>query len=527
MSILTGVSRLTGFVRNWAMAYAMGKTLLASSYVVANNIPNMIYELVAGGVLSAVFIPIFIERLKRKGEQDATLLANTTLNIALIALGFVALIATVWAEPFVRTQTFTLSRDEIVVAVYLFRFFAVQIVFYGAAAIFAGILNSHRHFIAPATGPIANNVVVVATMLAYVQLKADPRLALTVLGIGTTLGVFAQMAVNIPVLIRLKYRWRPSIDLTHPALRDLVRKMVPVLGYVIVNLIGVSFRNAYAFSSPTSPPGGGPAALQYAWLFYQLPYGIFAVALATAIFPELSEHAAREDMPGYRSQFARGLRANAALVIPMAGMLIALAAPLCTLYALGGGEFKLADVPLVAGVLTVWALGLFSYTSYMFTVRGFYALQDTRTPMITNAFVHVLQIALYATLTAGVLSWRGIGLLGIPAADATAFTLHFLVMLFLLRRRVGGFGIRGIAWVAARMAVATLIGGAVAWGIVRSTPALSATRFGFLLQLLAAGVLGLAVTYGLATLMRVKEIEMARTMGTRLLRRLRSLGDLP
>jgi putative peptidoglycan lipid II flippase len=520
MSISTGVSRVTGFVRNWAMAYAMGKTLLASSYVVANNIPNMIYELVAGGVLSAVFIPIFIERLKREGEQDATSLANTTLNIALIALGVVAVIATIWAEPFVRTQTFTLSRDEITVAVYLFRFFAIQIVFYGAMVIFTGILNSHRHFIAPATGPILNNVVVVATMLIYVRLKGDPRLALTVLGIGTSLGVFAQMAVNIPVLIRLKYRWRPSIDPRHPALRDLVRKMVPILGYVVVNLIGVTFRNAYAFGAPTRPPGAGPSALQYAWQFYQLPHGIFAVALATAIFPELSEHAAHEDMPGYRSRFARGLRANAALVIPMVGMLIALATPLCTLYALGGGAFTQADVPLVAGVLRVWCLGLFSYSSYIFTVRGFYALQDTRTPMITNAFVHMLQIALYATLTAGAFGWPGIGLRGIPAADATAFTLHFLVMLYLLRRRVGGFGVRGIAWVATRMAAATLVGGAVAWGIVRLTPGLTATRFGFLLQLLVAGVLGLAVTYGLGALMRVKELEMARTMARRAFGRL-------
>jgi putative peptidoglycan lipid II flippase len=291
--------------------------------------------------------------------------------------------------------------------------------------------------------------------------------------------------------------------------------MVPILGYVVVNLIGVSFRNAYAFRASTQPPGAGPSALFNAWNFYQLPYGIFAVALATAIFPELSEHATRGDMPAYRSQFARGLRANAALIIPMAAMLMALAVPLCTLYTVGHGAFTIRDVPLAAGALTVWAAGLLSFASYMFTVRGFYSLQDTRTPMLTNIFATLLQVALYASLTAGALGWSGIGLRGIPAADATVYTLHLLLLLYLLRRKVGGFGIRGFASVAARMAAAALFGGLIAWGFVAATPALTASRFGFLLQLLVAGPLGLAVTYGLATAMRVSELQMAARMARR------------
>lgn len=510
MSVFTAISRVTGLIRNWAMGYAIGVTLLTSNYTISNNIPNMIYELVAGGVLSSVFIPIFIERMRAEGREDADRLANSVLNVALIALGLVALIATVFPQPFVWTQTFLSAAADRSDAIFLFRFFAVQIVFYGAAAIFTGILNSHRHFVAPAAAPIFNNMVVIATMFLYVPFRHDIVAAKTILGLGTTLGVVAQMAMQIPVLVKLNWRWRPNIDWRHPALRRLGAKMVPVLGYVVVNLVGVSFRNAVALKAPTTPAGAGPGALQYAWIFYQLPYGIFAVALATAIFPELSEHAARKDWTAFKGQFTRGLRANAALILPMAAMLVALSVPLVRI--LAAGEFKAGSVPLVAGVLVVWALGLFSFASYMFTVRGFYAIQDTRTPMMTNVFATLIQVGLYWVLTIGAFGWGGIGLKGIPAGDAIAYTLHFLVLQYILRRRLGGFDLRASASAVARLVLASAVGGALAWAVVQLTPSLGSSRFGFVLQLLAGGTVGLGASYGLARLMRVREMETAAGM---------------
>jgi putative peptidoglycan lipid II flippase len=519
MSIATGISRVTGLIRNWAMAYAIGVTLFSSSYIVSNNIPNMIYELVAGGVLSSVFIPIFIERIREKGEEDAHRLASTALNVVLIALGVVALVATVFPQPFVFTQAFTLSPPERVYAVFLFRFFAVQIVFYGATAIFTGILNSHRHFIAPAAGPISNNIVVIATMLAYptVAHTGGPVYAAVLLGVGTTLGVVAQMSTCIPALVAVGWRWQLSIDWRDPALLTLGRKMGPVLVYVITNLAGVSFRNAIAFAAHTRTVGQGPAAIQYAWMFYQLPYGVFAVALATAIFPELSELATRRDVPGFKRQFTRGLRANAALVIPAAAMLAALAMPLCRVYVLGKGAFKLQDVPLVANVLVVWALGLFSFAAYMYTVKAFYANQDTRTPMLTNIGATTVQVLLYWLLTVGFLGWPGIGLLGIPAGDAISYTLHLCVLLVILRSRFGAFDLRATLWTVVRMAVAALAGGLVAWGIVLLTPSLSRSTGGFVLQVAAGGSAGLVLTYALAHLFRVSEVSMATSMVRRVI----------
>jgi putative peptidoglycan lipid II flippase len=352
MSVSTAVSRITGFVRNWAMAYAMGVTIVTSSYVVANNIPNMVYELVAGGILSSVFIPIFIERMQRDGEKEAWQMASSVFNLAMIVLGVVALAGTVWAEPFVRTQTFRIPAEEAALATYFFRFFAVQIVFYGVSALFTGVLNSYRYFFAPAAAPIFNNLVVIVTLLGFYLpfRESNPELAVTGLAIGTTLGVVVMALFQIPSLWRIGIRYTPKIDLSDPSIRKMGKKMIPIFIYVATNMVALSFRNAYAFE--VAPEG--PAALQYAWMFYQLPYGIFAVALATAIFPELSSQADRKDWTAFKRTFSRGLRATGVLVIPLSALLIALSVPVITLYR--AGDFAGEDVPVVAHVLGDWSL---------------------------------------------------------------------------------------------------------------------------------------------------------------------------
>ncbi len=509
MSISTATSRITGFVRTWAMAYALGVTALSASYSVANNIPNMIFELAAGGVLSSVFIPLFIERMQREGEDEAWRFASYVFNITVLVLGIVAVIGTLWAEPFVRTQTFRISAEKAQLAVHLFRFFAVQVVFYGAGMVTTGILNSYRKFLWPAVAPIFNNIVVIITLLGfYVPLKdSHPQLAVNGLAIGTTLGVVAMAVVQVPSLVKLGIRYTPRIDWKHPALRTIARKMGPLLLYTITNLIAVSFRNAYAFGATDK----GPAILQYAWMFYQLPYGIFAVALATAVFPELSALAEKRDWTAFKAMFSGGFKSTAVLIIPLSTLLVTLAEPVVRLYR--AGSFTAADVPVVASVLVWWAAGLFFFASYMFVLKTFYALQDTLTPMITNAALTVLQVSLYAALSTGIAGWAGFGIRGIPIADGIFFVVHLAVLGLLLRRHIGGYDIRGIGWTVARVLVASLAGAALALGIVRATAPL-ASGAGFLVQLALAGIAGLGVTYGLASLFGVAEV---RTGARRLL----------
>ncbi len=517
MSVSTAMSRITGFMRTWAMAYALGVTALSASYSVANNIPNMIFELAAGGVLSSVFIPLFIERMQRDGEDEAWKFASYVFNITILVLGVVAVIGTIWAEPFVRTQTFRISAEKAQLAVYLFRFFAVQVVFYGAGMVTTGILNSYRRFLWPAVAPIFNNLVVIVTLLGfYVPLReSHPQLAITGLAVGTTLGVVVMMLVQIPALVKLGIRYTPRIDWKHPALKAIAAKMGPLLIYTITNLVAVSFRNAYAFGATDR----GPAILQYAWMFYQLPYGIFAVALATAVFPELSALAEKHDWAGFKAMFASGFRSTAVLIIPMAMLLAALATPLVRLYR--AGSFTAADVTVVAGVLVWWAAGLFFFASYMFVLKTFYALQDTKTPMITNAVLTLLHIGLYAVLSTGIAGREGLGIKGIPIADGVFFLVHLGVLGLLLRKRIGSFDIRGITSTVAKVLVASIAGTVAALGVVRLTEPY-ADGAGFLVQLLAAGLVGLGISYGAAALLGVAEVRSGVARVRRMISRRRS-----
>jgi putative peptidoglycan lipid II flippase len=261
-------------------------------------------------------------------------------------------------------------------------------------------------------------------------------------------------------------------------------------------------------------------------MFYQLPYGIFAVSLATALFPELSSTADRTDWSAYKRHFNKGLRATGLLIMPLAAMLVALAEPVITLYR--AGDFGSADVPLVAGVLAWWAVGLFSFAAYMFVLRSFYAVQDTRTPMLTNVGASGLRILLYATLTVGIAGFSGWGLRGIPIADAIVFSVHFLWLAWILRGRIGGMDARATVSGLVRVALASAIGGGIAWGIARLTPFLLDIPGGFLLQLLVAGGIGLFVVYRLAVLMRVPEVADAVDIVKKALARLRPGGaDTP
>ncbi|MHB8761667.1 MAG: murein biosynthesis integral membrane protein MurJ [Coriobacteriia bacterium] len=512
MAASTFVSRLTGFLRTWAMGFALGVTALADSYDIANNLPNMLFELLAGGVLSSVFIPLFMERVRSEGEEDAWRFASYVLNILVIVLGLTAAAATAWPEPFVRSQTLTVSADQARLAVWLFRFFAVQIVFYGAGLVFTGVLNSYRRFLAPAVAPIFNNVVVTVALLGfYVPFReSDPGLAKTGLAVGTTLGVLIMAAVQVPSLLKLGFRYTPRIDWRHPGLRTVAAKMVPILVYVVTNLIGVTFRTNFAIATGE----GGQAALRYAWQFYQLPYGIFAVALATAIFPELAERANSRDMTGFKSLFARGLRATMVLIVPLSALLALLSTPVITLYR--AGRFTAEDVPVVAGVLMWWAIALPFFAGYMYVLKSFYSLQDTRTPMYTNIGATAVHVALYALLVGGAGTWGGLGIIGIPIADGVFFLGHLLTLLLILRRRVGPLDGRAVTGTFAKVAAASAAGAVVAWGVVQSTGVLLTLPAGFLAQLAMSGIAGLATAYAAMAALKVPELSM---VGGRILRR--------
>ncbi|NTU89967.1 MAG: murein biosynthesis integral membrane protein MurJ [Actinobacteria bacterium] len=514
MSVATLSSRITGFLRTWACAFALGNTLLTSSYQIANSVPNMLFELVAGGILSTAFLPVFLAQRDAHGKEAASSFASNIFNICLVALGIIALLATVFAPQVIATQTFMTGGEDAELATFFFRIFAIQIVFYGAGAIISGLLNANRKFLWPAFGPLFNNVVVIITMFGFVPIAAvNPDLAKIWLATGTTLGVVAMFAVQIPSLAKEGLHYVPKIDFRDPGLRETARLAVPAIIFTAINLVCVSVRNAFALGVSPS----GPASLSYAWLWFQLPYGVLAVALSTAMFTEMSENAAKKNMDAFKSNARDGLRGTFFLIIPMAVMLITLSSMLVTLY--HAGQFTENDIAVVSGVLRWWAICLPFYAGYMYLYFAFSSLRDLMTVTKVNLCISLVQIALYALLTLGFGNWSGLGLIGIPISDIVFFSLMFIALFFVLRKRIGSFGGKSIAGVVGK----TLIGAAVGGGITYATnAALGATTSigGAFVHIVIAGGLGLTVTYGICTLLGIEEMSILKRLGAKILRKL-------
>jgi putative peptidoglycan lipid II flippase len=522
MSTATTVSRVSGFLRMWATAYALGATGLMSAYSVANSVPNMIFELAAGGIISSLFIPTFMELRETKDEDTAWRFTSHVFNLTVLVLGVVGVIGTLFPSPFIWTQTFRMPPDQsqavVTAATFFFRFFAIQVVLYGAGSIISAVLNSQRRYFWPAVGPIFNNVVAIATMIAFVALRGNLPVALGVLAAGTTLAVFAMFAVQVPAVLKSGWKHSWGLGLDDPALRRMLVLAVPTVIYVVTNLVAVSFRNASAFAVSPS----GPSILTYAWIFYQLPYGILAVALATAVFTELADAAGRHDNEEFKATFLRGLRTTGVLMLPTSALLIALATPLVSLYRVGA--FAESDVPLVVGALRWWASGLIFYASTMFLLRTFYSQKDTRTPMLVNAVLTVVQVGLYVVLSTGIGAWPGLGINGLPIADVVFFALSSATLAVLLRRRIGGYDLRGVGSVFGRMLVASAVAAGSAWAVARAVAPLLGGISSSLLQVAAGGAVGLALAVALGRLLGVHEVAVALAGIKRLVTRSRRKG---
>jgi putative peptidoglycan lipid II flippase len=359
MSAATTLSRITGYARTMTQAATLGTGVVANAYTLSNMLPTQIYELFMGGILASIFVPLLVERLTRRGEEDARRLTNALLTLMLPFLGVVALLGIVFAEPLVALTTAwgpaeDFSRREAQeatsLAVLLFRAFALQILFYGIGTLATGVLNSHRRFFLPTFAPVLNNLIVIASFGAYALLAGEsPTAAIYTLAFGTTLGIAAMALALIPTMWRLGYKPRPRVG--HPALLAAARLAAPMLVLVAAS-VGVQVAAYFIGTAFNAAP-----QLYYAFTIFSLPYGVFVVAIATALMPELSEKFSRGDAEGYRDTLSFGLRLVAFVAIPSTVGLVVLAEPIIALL-YERGEFGPRATQEVAALLVAYSVGL-------------------------------------------------------------------------------------------------------------------------------------------------------------------------
>src|SRR5215216_5205127 len=478
-SILS-ISAATGYARWMAQAAALGAGYVADAYTASIILPSLIYELFMGGILYSIFIPVLVDRITKVGEEDARRLTNALFTLVLPLMVILSVLGIVFARPLLLLVTDwqsglspTDAERTLDLALLFFRIFILQMFFYGISTIGTGVLQAHRHFFLPTFAPVLNNLMVVASFVAYSLLVGyDQILAFYVLAIGVTAGVAVMALALVPTMWRLGYRPRPQFG--HPALLPTARLAGPMVILVAAS-VGFQLFGAYLATGFEAL-----SELNYAFTIFSLPYGVFVVAIATALMPELSEKHSLRDADGYRETFSFGLRTMTFVVIPSAVGMISLSEPIVGLL-YERGNFDATDTAVVSRLLVVFAAGLLGYSVYFFLVRAFYSRQNTKTPAALNVAIFVL----YAVLA----------ILGLAATHREIRLIDGRRLLHsLLKILAAGTAM----YVVARMG--TLVVG------------LGSDFTERLLILVTIGGASLAVYIGVAFVLRTEELESAFTL---------------
>ena len=505
ISAATVLSRATGFLRMMVFAAVFGTAVVAQAYTVASLLPSLIYELFLGGIFYSIFIPILLDRITHHGEEDARNLTNALLTVALPLLAVVSVLGIVFAESIVRLATDwsaaqTLSPEEtqrmLDLAVLLFRIFVLQMLFYGINTIGTGVLQAHRHFFLPTFAPVLNNLIVVASFLAYALIAPrNETLAIYVLAIGASLGVVVMALALVPTMWRLGYK--PRLQFGHPALAHAARLAGPMLVLVAAS-VGLQFVANYfatSFNAATE--------LGLAFVVFSLPYGIFVVAIVTALMPELSEQHSRGDTGAYRDTLSLGLRLVAFVVVPSTVGMVLLSEPLVGLL-YQRGEFDAQDTQTVAALLAAYAVGLLGYGVYFLLVRAFYSRQNTMTPALLNVNLFLLYTVAVYLLT----QTTRVGVIGVVLALSVTYTLLALAGLVATRRAIKHIGGRQLLLSVSR----TFVAGAVMYAVAWAGAAFLGTGTGNFDRAAILAVVGgtsLAAYLGAARLLKAEELEWA------------------
>lgn len=513
----TGLSRFTGMLKVIVFGIVIGQTALADAYDGANNSPNAVYELLLGGVLSAALVPMF-SRLLEDDDEEAV---ESVVSTAIIALTVITAVAVFFA-PWVF-RVFSLNPADGIdvnefrtVGTALTRIFLLQIFFYGVSALLGSLLNAKRRFFAAAWSPVLANIVVICTLLYVPILLNRPNDSIPLaevlnspsfrwlLGLGATGGIALQALVLLPAIHRAGLNFRFRFKPRHPAVKRLVALSGWTFGYVMANQMTVVVTKNLA-----EPGSGGQDAMAKASTFFYFPHGLLAMSIATTFIPEMARAVARRDRVAFIERTGLGIRLVGLLTFPAAFGFLVMSRPIIGAL-LRYGQFSNEAADTTARALSGLALGLVGYSVYLFTLRGFFAHQDTKTPFIINCLQNAINIVLAFPLA------RQFDVLGLGIAFSISYFIGALVALFVLRTKEEDFPVLPILTALGRMLLASAMMGAVVWLSIAAVG--SDDGFGAIFKVAVGSIVGIVVYVGALNLLRAPEVHGLRQLWSRLSR---------
>lgn len=447
----TMLSRVMGMVRDMVVSRLFGAGLATDAFFAAFQIPNMLRRFFAEGALTAAFVPTFSATLARRGDEKARELANICFTLLTIVMAFITLAGILFSPVIVGMMFpgFKAEPGKFELAVLLNRLMFPYIFFISLVALCMGILNTLRHFFTPAISTVFLNI---SMILAALCLRGFFEAPITALAVGVLIGGCIQLALQLPVLWSKGFPLKPDFNFSSPEVRTIALLMLPsVFG------VGVYYLNITVSAILASLlPQGSISYLYYAQRLFEFPQGVFTASVAQAVLPSMSRQAAAGDLEGMKSSLSFGVRLMLFITIPaMAGLMVC-STPIFSLIFMGGA-FDYATAVNSASALLYYSVGLSFVALTRVLAPVFYALKDTKTPVYTALMAFIVNLCLSLVLM-GPLKHGGLAL-----ATTISALCNMLLLLWLLRRRIGSFGGNGIMLTALKSSAASVPMAAAVW----------------------------------------------------------------
>jgi putative peptidoglycan lipid II flippase len=444
--LFLALGKLTGLFRARLVSGAFGTGPVFDAFTAANQLPEVFVTVISGGALAAAFIPVYSAYLTGREIKASARLANTILTLVIAVLAGISFLGMIFSPLITRTLLVpSFPADQQILTADLMRIILLQTTLFGISGVLSSILNAHQHFALPALAPIALDIGYVVGLFFLV-----PSLGIQGLAWGTVVGGLLHISIQIPALMRYRFRYRPALAVESAGVREIIRLMGPR----VVTLGAVQVADLFIIRLTSSLPPGSTSGYFYGYYLMQLPETLFGTAIAIVVFPTMAELFNSQDIEGLKRTAMSALRIIWTLTIPAAvGLLLLGQQAIALLFQ--GGEFDEASTRLVYGVLIFFSVRIVSESTLEIVARLFYAQHNTRVPM----YAYIGWLAVNITLAYSLVGTLGVG--GLALASTIAFTVLAAVLFILNRRALGPLGERELFLSAGRALVAAAIMSAV------------------------------------------------------------------
>ncbi|TZE81717.1 murein biosynthesis integral membrane protein MurJ [Calorimonas adulescens] len=443
-------SRILGFIRETTVANIFGTSYVTDAFYAAFTIPDLMYYLLIGGALSSGFIPVFTSYLANNREKEGWEVASIFISVVLCLLVVVTILGIIFAPYLVPLVAYKFRGETLALTIRLTRIMFSAVMMTAIAGLESGILNSYQEFTASAFGPIVYNIGII---LGAVMLGT--RFGVYGLAVGVVAGAFGNVLTQFFSTIRhAKGFFKFNLDVHNEGFKQIIALVIPAL-------IGLSISQINLVVNQNIASGlaeGSITALRYANRLFQLPLGIFAMAISTAFFPSMTRQASIADYKSFKSTLSLGLRSIFFITIPSGVGLIVLSKPIVRLL-FKSGSFTESDVAATAFALGFYSLGLFAHSAIQVITRGYYSIKDTRTPVIIGA----MAVAFNVILNLIFVRYSNLALGGIAFSFSLSGILNMVVLLYILNKRLNGIETGRILMTIIKSTVSSLVMGAAAY----------------------------------------------------------------